>query len=111
MDTVNEYRRLLRELIERYARFTPSNGDIQTEAIIDAANDHYELIHAGWSGKHRVHGSVIHIDIRNGKIWIQHDGTNVGVADELVEAGVPREDIVLAFKHPDSRQYTDFAVA
>ena len=34
-----------------------------------------------------------------------------GVATQLVTAGVPRDRIVLAFKHPDLRGYTDFAAA
>jgi len=52
----------------------------------------------------------VHIDIKNGKIWIQHDGTERGVANDLVEWGVPKEDIVLAFHAPYRRQYTGFAV-
>jgi hypothetical protein len=47
----------------------------------------------------------------NGKIWIQDDRTNRPVADALLEAGVPHEDIVLAFHPPEVRQYTDFAAA
>jgi len=43
-------------------------------------------------------------------MWIQSDGTEVGVANELVEAGVPQPDIVLAFKSPFKRQFTDYAV-
>jgi hypothetical protein len=53
---------------------------------------------------------VIHIDLRDGKVWIQHDGTEDGVAGELVEAGIPRDRIVLAFHHPSKRKYSDFAV-
>lgn len=52
---------------------------------------------------------VLHIDIRDEKIWIQHDGTEGGVALELVEAGIPRDRIVLAFKPPDIRPHTGFA--
>jgi hypothetical protein len=52
----------------------------------------------------------MHIDIKNGKIWIQHHGTEVGDANELVELGVPKEDIVLAYHAPYQRQYTGFAV-
>ncbi|MBV7334508.1 XisI protein [Chloroflexi bacterium TSY] len=46
-----------------------------------------------------------------GKIWIEIDWTEEGIATELVAAGVPKEDIVLAFHHPSMRQYTEFAVA
>ena len=68
-------------------------------------------MHSGWTGNYRVHGSVIHIDIRNGKIYIQHDGTEEGVANQLVAAGIAHDQIVLAFKPPQIRPYTEFAVA
>ncbi len=42
-------------------------------------------------GDCRAHGSVIHIDIKGDKIWIQHDGTAPGVALDLVETGMPGE--------------------
>ncbi len=46
----------------------------------------------------------------NGKIWIQHDGTESGIADELEEAGIPKNKIVLGFRSPDVRKYTGYAV-
>lgn len=58
----------------------------------------------------RCYGVVLHIDIIDGKIWIQQDGTEIGSANELVELGVPRQDIVLGFDPPNLRQYTDFAM-
>ncbi len=111
MDTLNEYRRIIRDLIREYAHYEPSVGDIRTEVVFDETNDHYELLHTGWIGSERVHGSVLHIDIRDGKVWIEHNGTEDPVATQLVEAGIPREKVVLAFKPPDVRQYTDFAVS
>ena len=110
MDAVAEYRRIIRDLIRGYAQFKPSVGEVQIETIFDESNDHYELIYAGWNGIHRIHGSVLHLDIRHGKVWIQHDGTEEGVAEELVKAGIPRDHIVLAFKPPDVRILTDYAV-
>ena len=111
METLNRYRKVIRELIHRYATYQPARGDVQIEEIIDESHDHYELIYAGWNGPYRIHGSVLHIDIRNGKVWIQHDGTEDGIAEELVKAGIPRNHIVLAFKPPEIRPHTDFAVA
>ncbi len=58
----------------------------------------------------RCYGVVLHIDIIDGKIWIQQDGTEIGSANELVELGVPRQGIVLGFDPPNLRQYTDFAM-
>jgi hypothetical protein len=52
---------------------------------------------------------VLHLDIIGDKIWIQHDGTNRPVADELLRVGVPREAIVLGFYPAYARKHTDFA--
>lgn len=111
MDTLNYYREAVKKLICDHARYTPSNADVEVEVIFDDSNNHYELVHSGWSGHRRIHGAVIHIDIRNEKIWIQFDGTADGVATELVAAGVPKDHIVLAWKPAHRRQDTDYAVA
>ncbi len=110
MDRVDQYRGIVRRVIEDYADAKPSNGQIATEAIVDRDRDHYEVMLVGWDDQRRVHGSVVHIDIINGKVWIQHDGTNRPVADELIAAGIPQEDIVLGFHPADMRPYTGFAV-
>ena len=111
MDRVERYREIVRRVITEYARYKPSHGQIETEAIIDRDHDHYEVMHVGWDGVRRVHGVVVHIDISGGKVWIQHDGTSEPVADELERAGVPREDIVLGFIPENERQHTGYAVA
>ncbi len=110
MDRVDRYRQIVRRVIEQYAGWVPSHGEIVSEAIVDAEKDHYEVIHSGWDGDRRVHGSVIHLDIIDGKVWIQHDGTNRPVAEALLDAGIPREDIVLAFHPARLRHLTGFAV-
>src|SRR5262245_23110091 len=110
MDRLERYREIVARVIDQYARYKPSHGQIETEAIVDRARDHYEVMHVGWDGVRRVHGSVIHRDIINGKVWIQYDGTSRPVADELIAAGIPPEDIVLAFHPADVRQHTGFAV-
>jgi XisI protein len=111
MDRVEGYRAIVRALIEEYATYKPAHGEIDTEAVIDPARDHYEVIHVGWRGHRRIHGPVIHIDIIGGKVWVQHNGTNRPVAEELAAAGIPREDIVLGFHPPDVRRHTDYAVS
>jgi hypothetical protein len=60
-EDIARYRELIKEIIQKYAQYKPSVGDIETEVIFDEANGHYELIHAGWTPLARVHGAVIHI--------------------------------------------------
>ena len=55
-------------------------------------------------------GSMIHVDIIGGKVWVQYDGTSRPVAEELAAAGIPREEIVLAFHPADVRRHTAYAV-
>jgi hypothetical protein len=110
MDKLNRYRDIVRRVIQEYARHKPANGQIETEAIVDLDRDHYEVMHVGWDGVRRVHGSVVHIDIHGGRVWIQYDGTSRPGADELIAAGIPREDIVLAFHPANLRQHTGFAI-
>jgi XisI protein len=54
---------------------------------------------------------TVYVRIRDRKFWIEEDWTEEGIANDLVQAGVPREDIVLAFHEPKMRQHTGFATA
>ncbi len=78
--------------------------------MFDDENDHYLLMLVGWNGVRREHGCLVHVDIMDGKFWIQRDGTEHGIAAELLERGVPTEHIVLAFRSLEMRKLTEFAV-
>lgn len=110
MDKLTQYRTFIQAIMEEYAAMKPSYGNVEMEFIADTQRDHYQLLSIGWNKLERIHGTLIHVDIQNGKIWIQYDGTEEGIANRLVEQGVPKSDIVLAFHPPYKRPYTDFAV-
>jgi hypothetical protein len=95
--------------LSEHAAVPDSHGDIRSEVVVDRELGRYPLVDVGWQGVERVHGALVHVDVIDGRFWIHHDGTEEGVATQLVAAGVPRDRIVLAFKHPDLRKYTDFA--
>jgi hypothetical protein len=112
MDALETYRQIIETILKDYASVPYAYGDIKTEIVFDRVNDHYLLVNVGWRDRNqRVHGSLVHIDILNGKIWIQRDGTEQGIANELVKAGIPKEKIVLGFREPEIRKYTEFAEA
>ncbi|MFQ5615178.1 MAG: XisI protein [Anaerolineales bacterium] len=107
MAQVERYRQLVQEVLK--ARVYPK-PDVETQTIFDTERDHYQLMKVGWRrGWHRIYGTVIHIDIKGGKIWVQWDGTEDSVAEELVARGVPKIDIVLGYHAPYKRQFTEFA--
>ena len=74
MDRLNDYRRIIRQILADYARYKPANGQIDTELVVDAEHDHFELLHVGWDGVQRVHGPVIHIDIIGDKVGFSTTG-------------------------------------
>ncbi len=111
MDTLENYRQLIRKILTDYAQVPYAYGEVQIEPVFDRENDRYLLMIVGRENDRRVHGCLVHIDILNGKLWIQRDGTERGIANELVNAGVPKEQIVLGFRSPEIRKHTEFAVA
>lgn len=110
MDTLTQYRQHLKDLLQERAQLV-WDQNIQAQTLFDVEHDHYQLIYVGWRNSERIYVVILHADIINNKIWIQQDGTEVGLANQLVELGVPKSDIVLAFDPPNFRKYTDFAIA
>lgn len=72
---------------------------------------HYQVVSIGWENGYRMYGCLIHADLKDGKIWIQYDGTEYAIANELIDLGVPKQDIVLAYHAPYARKYTEFALS
>ncbi len=110
MDKLENYGKIIRKLLIRYAEYKPSYGEVEIETIFDQENDHYQLLSIGWNNQKRIYNPMIHLDIKNDKIWIQHNTTEVDIALDLMEMGVPKSDIVIGFNTPKMRQLSGFAV-
>lgn len=108
MEKLN-YQELVKRIIYKYANEQPQENLENTEIVFDTERDRYLLVYVGWHDEERVYGCPIHISIKGGKIWIQRDFTEEGIANQLVELGVPTTDIVLGFRSPYVRQFTGFA--
>lgn len=112
MEKIAKYRKVIKSLLLEQAKIRANREGIETQFIQDDIQGHYQLVNAGWRNKRRIYGCFLHIDLKpDGKVWIQHDGTDLGIAEILVEQGIDRLDIVLAFHSPYKRKFTGFAVA
>ena len=110
MDTPNtQLKQAVLQVLQDYLDFLSNDPDTQLELIADEKNDYYLLVEIGWQGERRIYSPLIHLDIINDKIWIQHDGTEEGVASELTALGIDKQQIVLAFKSLERRKITEFA--
>ncbi|MFN6530067.1 XisI protein [Nostoc sp. ChiSLP03a] len=111
MDKLEQYRQYIQTILTKHAEYKPQREEIESELIFDPVHDHYQLMRVGWNGLSRIYHSVIHFDIKNDKIWIQHNMTDIDLAQELLEMGVPKDDIVLGLQPPYKRPYTGYGVA
>ncbi len=109
MATLENYCQIVRELLAEHA--TNNDLNIESQVISDTENDHYLLVDIGWQGNERIYASYVHIDIKDGKIWIQQNMTEIDLGQELVAKGVPPSDIILGLHPPYKRPYTNYGVA
>lgn len=113
MDNLENYKNLVRHIIQNYVDLfrDEANTEVQELTIFDDERGHYQWISLGWENGKRAFYIHLYVRLHNGKIWIEKDTTEDGIATALVRQGVPREDIVLAFHSPKMRPFTDFAAA
>lgn len=110
MDTIENYRAIVKRVIQAVADYIPEQEGIRKEVIIDDQNGHYQILEIGWKNKRRIHGTIVHIDLHDDKVWVEHDGTNLEIVQDLLDAGIPSHHLVLGFHPPYHRKFTEFAV-
>jgi XisI protein len=111
MDKIKKYQKLILNILRPYCDVKYENLDAENKLIADKQNHRYQVVTIGWdeAGKF-IHDCPIHVDIINGKIWIQNNMTEIDIGKELTDKRVPHSDIVLGFFSPKMREYTDDAV-
>ena len=112
MDKVTQYKLIVRDIALETGKLgdRPENA-IENQIILDEERGHYLLYFNGWKGSKRTYGCYFHVDVsKDGKVWVQHDGTDLRIAQQLVDRGIPHCDIILGFHSPLKRPDTDFAV-
>ena len=111
MDKLAAYRQYIQQFLTEQAQGKVIGGDIETEVIFDLDRDRFLLIDLGWKEQQRIYNCVIHLEIREDKIWIQRNQTDLPIADFLISMGVATEDILLGLQPPYIREYTGLGVA
>lgn len=110
MDKVTRYQEAILKVLNEYAKIKPSNiENIDNQVIADKTNNHFQLMRVGWDKNEFIHDCVMHFDIKDAKVWIQCNWTDIDVAEELMSYGVARQDIVLGFIPENERAFTGYA--
>ncbi|MBI3652291.1 MAG: XisI protein [Acidobacteria bacterium] len=113
MDKVMEYPQIIKRILTEYVELSNRrlHPEVEKLLVMDEARGHYLWLKLGWESGRRVKYITVYVRLRDGKFWIEEDWTEDGIAADLLRAGVPKEDIVLAFHDPETRKHTDFAAA
>jgi XisI protein len=107
---IDRWRNSLETILQHYADIPYRYGEVSTYVVVSRDLNHYMLIQEGWEKTHRIHGTIVHAEIRNNKIWIHYDGIEDSITEELVATGVPKDCIVLAFHPHHIRTHTGYAI-
>ena len=111
MASADGYAVIIEKTLCDLAKSYGSYGDIRTMMMFDRTRGQFLLIDEGWEGYKRIYSVWAHVELAEDRLRIHEDGTEVGIANLLVQAGVPKQNIVLAFHAPSLRSATEFAAA
>jgi hypothetical protein len=111
MVKIKKYEKVILSVLKEYAKIRYSNIDAENKLIADKENHRYQVVTIGWDNGKSVHDCPIHMDIINGKIWVQRNMTEIDLDTIFWENGIPKSDIVLGFLTPKMREYSGYALA
>ena len=111
MDRVNEYREAIKRLLRERERLACSTllPGLKVTCLFDDVSGQYALLTIGWMQGERVCGATLLLRIKGNQIWVEADETDAPIAEDLVQEGIPHQDIVLGFLSPEMRIHTAFS--
>lgn len=112
MDKLKKYQALLQKELTYQASIPFANAPtLERHVIIDKAQRHFMLMIIGWDNEQYNHYAMVHFELRNHKIWIHQNNTDIDLDAFFIENDIPKSDIVLGFLTPFERKLSDYAVA
>lgn len=95
VQTLN-YASLLEQVLRTEAKLQPGLQPITIAAVCDQQTGHFLLVATGWENHQRLDSMLFHARLAEGKIVIETDQTEEGLTLALCDAGIPRQDILVA---------------
>ena len=117
MDKLEKYQNIIKKILTEYYEMTNNQTskkcefEVSERLAIDETRDQYIWFRFGWDDKKQIQHIIIYLCIKNGKVWVEEDATNLCVVDDLLSTVIPQSDIILGFQHPSKRSLTEFATA
>jgi hypothetical protein len=84
MDKLNRYReiieRILTGIVEVTERSSDADPNLRDKTVFDRRSDNYLILREGWVGPRHINLNVVHVEIIDGKVWVQVDNTDQAIA-------------------------------
>ncbi len=110
MDSRKIYEEAILTVLKTHLPRIPQKG-LKVTLVQDRENGHFQIVHSGWQRGDYSYGSVLHVDLTpEGKVVVLHNGTESMIADELHEAGIAKDDIILEFLPRYAREASGYGV-
>ncbi|HSK72043.1 MAG TPA: element excision factor XisI family protein [Pyrinomonadaceae bacterium] len=95
---IENYRQILQQTVNRHAQFQPANGQIETRAVCDRETNEFLVVDSGWNEKgRRIYDVILHFRLQDGTVYVERDNTDAEVVRDLLEAGIEKDNIILAY--------------
>lgn len=113
MDQLTKYRELIKQVLTDYVALTrrAKPSGLESHLLMDDVRGHYMWLKLAWEHGRRVQYIAVYVRLCDGRFCIEEDWTEDGIATDLLRAGVPKEDIVMAFNAPESKPQMEAVAA
>lgn len=102
IDQIDRYRQQIKQFLLGQSD-SQRTDRVVSVPIFDEVRDQYLVLCYGWRGQERVYWVVLHLEISEGKVWVQRNQTEVDVEAELMALGIAEKDLVRGLVPPDYR--------
>ncbi|MGH9800328.1 MAG: element excision factor XisI family protein [Blastocatellia bacterium] len=108
---LNNYRKILPQVLEYHAALPAEPTNAESIPICDPVHDNYLLMDIFPDPKGSAAHIVVHLRLKNGKVRVERDGIEDGIAQDLIKAGVAEKDIEYTFYGEDPEFFYESAAA
>ena len=101
---IETYQNIITSILKDYAdSFNQTPKSIEAKLVFDYERRSFQVLNIGWRNGEYFFYVVFHLDIRNDKVWLNENRTDILIAQMLVEHGIPTNNIVLGLQSPETR--------
>ena len=107
--TLDQYQLAITQVFQEWEALPAAGSVFRIIGVADRERNRYLLEHVESGGAQPIARTLAYLEISQGKIWVQVDNTETGIATQLVAAGIPKSQIVLGFYPPAMPERADLA--